>query len=216
MKSILLIAPPSSGKGTQSMLLEREFHIPRIGASDLLRNAIESGNEKGPMIKQIMDEGRLVGAELIIDLMRERLQQPDCKNGYILDGFPRTLEQAQAYETLLEELNQPLGIVIVLELDLKTAIQRMKGRITCSNCNAIYNVDSVRPEREGYCNVCDSPLQKRNDDDESIFQKRYETYLKETQPLIQHYDLLGVTYHIDSTKSPQEVFEEICIAIGEI
>lgn len=218
MNSIIFIAPPAAGKGTQSTMLMEKHHMPHISTGDLLRDAVAHGDERGKYIEEQMSAGNLVSDEIIYELITERLQKEDCSNGYILDGFPRDLEQAYAYQRILEKLNQTLGHVIYLKIDQDTAKKRILGRISCPECGAVYNdmIDHLKPHEEGICDHCHNVLKKRGDDTEATFQKRYETYMKNTEPLLDYYQSRGVLITIDSTKDSEEVFAEIeAILLGE-
>lgn len=212
MKSILFIAPPAAGKGTQSELVSKAYNIPHISTGDLLRKA------NNPVINEIMRDGTLVSTELTIDLLRKRLLQNDCANGYILDGFPRTINQAKAYEHLLDELGIPEGIVIVLNLDKENSRKRIIGREICLNCNAIYNelFEDKKPKIKGICDKCDSTLTRRIDDNDKTFENRYSIYQKETKPLIKYYENKGIAYHVDSGINERYTFSQIEKIIGGV
>ena len=154
MKSIIFISPPAAGKGTQSKLLSYYYHIPHISMGDLLRDEVASGSELGKKLKQIMDDGKLVDANTTLELLEKRLLKDDCRNGYILDGYPRNLSQAKSYEELLEKMNKKLGYVIFLDIDKELAIKRIIGRVVCPNCGSSYNlyIDDVKPEVDNICN----------------------------------------------------------------
>ena len=216
MKSIIFIAPPSAGKGTQSLLVSEKYHIPHISTGDLLRVASKEESERGTYIKNQMETGGLVRDEITLELLKERLNQDDCNNGYILDGFPRNVSQADAYEELLKSLNKDLGIVIVLDLDKETAMKRVIGRLTCGKCGSVYNeiIEESKPKKEGICDKCGNVLTKRADDNMQTFENRYDTYLKSTEPLIQYYEKKGNVYHINSGDSKETVFSNIEKVLG--
>lgn len=210
MKSIILIAPPAAGKGTQSAMICEKYKIPHISTGDILRAATESNHELGPLIHEQMKQGLLVGDDIIETLLKERIQLSDCQNGYILDGFPRTIEQATYYDKIRKELNHDL-IVITLDISKEQAMQRILGRITCLECGAIYNTELVEsaPKEMGKCDKCQSPLSKREDDNEQTFQTRYDTYIKETAPLIEYYQKQDLLYHVDSGMNKNTTFQQI-------
>ena len=216
MKSIIFIAPPAAGKGTQSKLVSAKYNIPHISTGDLLRSVINSGSELGKSIKAEIDKGNLVSDELILDLLKTRLNQDDTKNGYILDGFPRNLNQAKEYDNLLKSLNKELGYVILLDLDKETAKNRITGRLSCKTCGSVYNeyIEESKPKNKGLCDKCNTELSKRTDDNEETFEERYNTYLKETEPLINYYENKGCLYRVNSGVSLDSVFEEIVHIIG--
>lgn len=210
MKSIILIAPPAAGKGTQSNLIKTKYKIPHISTGDLLRSIIASGSDIGKEISLLVNEGKLISDELIIEILKERLENSDCINGYILDGFPRNINQAIKYDEMLRKLNIPIGVVIYLSIDKNIAKQRILGRMTCPKCGSIYNCfTQSSPKTEGICNSCNIQLTKRSDDNENTFNKRYDTYINETQPLIDYYKRQGVLFEIDSSSDKEIVFSEI-------
>lgn len=211
MESIIFIAPPAAGKGTQSKMLSEAYHIPHISTGDLLREASLVEDERGNYIKNQMSSGRFVSDEIILELLEERLQQADCNNGYILDGFPRNPEQAIAYEKILEKLNKKLGIVIYLEVEKELALARIEGRVNCPNCGSVYNtmIEEAKPKEEGICDRCGHELVKRKDDNSETFAVRYDTYLEKTNPLIEYYENKRVLYRISSANNKEETFREI-------
>lgn len=216
MKNIIFIAPPAAGKGTQSKLVSEKYNIPHISTGDLLRSVISSGSQLGKSIKAEIDKGNLVSNELILDLLKERLSRDDCNNGYILDGFPRNLNQAKEYDNLLVSLNKKIGYVILLELDKELAKKRIVGRLSCKNCGSVYNefIIDAMPKNKGICDKCNIELSKRSDDNEETFEERYNTYLKETEPLINYYENKGCLYRVNSGVSLERIFEEIVRIIG--
>ena len=211
MKNIILIAPPSAGKGTISKILSEKYHLPHISVGDLLRASVESDDEQGNYIKQQMNSGKLVSDELIINLIENRITKEDCKNGYILDGFPRNINQAKKYDELVIKHNIKNGIVILLDISYEKAKKRILGRVSCPNCGAVYNIYSLdtRPRVAGICDTCGSCLVRRNDDTEEIFANRFDIYLSETKPTIEYYEKQGVIHKIDSSMDLSKVLEEI-------
>jgi adenylate kinase len=211
MNSIIFIAPPAAGKGTYSKMLTDKYNLAHISTGDLLREASKQDTEQGRLIANIMESGNLVSDDIIYSLIRDRLSKSDCKQGYILDGFPRNIDQAYAYENILKELNKKLGVVIYLDVDKEICKKRIVGRISCPQCGAVYNsyIDDAKPINEGICNHCHSALVKRNDDNEETFEKRFATYKEMTQPLIDHYNDLGVLYKINTTGTKEEIFSRI-------
>ena len=211
MKSIIFIAPPAAGKGTQSDMLSAKYNIPHISTGLILRHEVETGGKYGEYIQNQMHLGNLVSDDIILELLTKRLSHSDCNNGYILDGFPRDLEQAKAYENILEKLHKELGYVIVLDLDKETAMKRIVGRKSCSQCGLIYNdmFEETKSKEKGICDACHSGLVQRDDDNEETFNNRYQTYLIRTEPLIKYYQAKGVLYHVDSSISKGHTFSEI-------
>lgn len=212
MKSILFIAPPAAGKGTQSKIISETYKIPHISTGDLLRKS------NNPEILEIMKNGTLVSTDLTISLLKKRLSEKDCVNGYILDGFPRTISQAKAYEKLLGELNIKEGIVIVLNLDKENSRKRIIGREVCPSCFAIYNelFEEKKTKLKGLCDNCQTKLIKRVDDNNETFENRYSIYLKETEPLIKYYEKKGIVYYVDSGINEEYTFNQIKKIIGGV
>ena len=216
MKNIIFIAPPAAGKGTHSKLVSEKYNIPHISTGDLLRAIIRSGSELGKSIKAEIDKGNLVKDEVILELLKQRLNQDDCNNGYILDGFPRNINQAKEYDKLLESLNKEIGYVILLDVDKETLKKRIVGRLSCKNCGSVYNeyVIDAMPKNKGVCDKCNIELSKRDDDNEITFEERYNTYLKETEPLINYYENKGCLYRVNSGVSLEHTFNKIVCIIG--
>ena len=213
MKNIIFVAPPGAGKGTQAKLISSEFNIPHISTGDLLRDERNSGSVLSEMLKSEMDKGNLIDNSIIVNILRNRLSRVDCNNGYILDGYPRSVEQAKIYEDLLLELNKDIGIVIYMDIDKDLALERTLCRIICSSCGASYSsaVDDLKPKIDGICDRCGHSLRLRKDDTPEIFSNRFDTYLKETKPLVDYYNSLGVLKTIKVTKddSVQDIFNKI-------
>ena len=201
MKSLIFIAPPAAGKGTQSEIISKKYNIPSISTGDLLRDARNQDNEIGRIIREKQDKGLLVDDEIVLNLLKNRLNESDCANGYILDGFPRNTSQAIAYEKILNELNKELGIVILLEAPKVLLMKRITGRISCPKGKAVYNSlsDHMKPVKEGICNNCGTSLVRRSDDNEETFNQRFQTYIDKTEPLINYYKEKGNLYKVDST-----------------
>lgn len=213
MKNIIFIAPPAAGKGTQAKLLAEKYNIPHISTGDLLREEAAKSTELGLKIKDIMESGALVSDEIITELLRNRLVKEDCNNGYILDGYPRNLEQAKIYDDLLKEINRELGVVIFLDIDKCLAMKRTLSRIVCSNCGTSYNliVEALKPKKENICDKCNYDLNVRADDNEETFITRFETYVKKTQSLIDYYknkNVLEVVKVLEDL-SALDIFEQI-------
>lgn len=196
MRSLIFIAPPAAGKGTQSEIISKKYNIPSISTGDLLRDASRTDNN----IKEILVKGLLVDDETVLKLLKNRLNESDCNNGYILDGFPRNVEQAIAYEKILNELNKDLGVVILLEVDKELAKRRITGRLNCPKCKAVFNKlnEEMKPKQEGICDHCGETLVTRSDDNEETFEQRFQTYLDKTAPLIEYYSNKGNLYRVDS------------------
>lgn len=215
MNNIILLAPPAAGKGTQAGLLKEEYGIPHISTGDLLRGARNSNSENSKIICKMQDEGKLVPDELVLELLKERLDNDDCKNGYILDGFPRNIEQAKKYETLLEDLKLPLGLVILIDLDREIAKNRISGRLSCPHCGKIYNsnITELNPKNGNICDECNVELKHRSDDDASTYDVRYNTYLESTAPLIDYYESKNVLFRVNGNASKEDIYNEIKVII---
>lgn len=216
MKSVILIAAPAAGKGTEAEKLKEQFHIPHISTGDLLRNVRNTDSKFAKIIADYQDRGELVPFEIVLDLLKERILQPDCEIGYILDGFPRDLKQAKAYDEILKEIGRELGYVIVLDIDKEIAKARISGRCTCTKCGKIYNInnEAMKPKRDGLCDICDVELTHRSDDDPEVYEQRYNSYVKNTKPIIDYYNAKGAVYHVDSSISPEETHKQIVKILG--
>ena len=190
MKNIIFIAPPAAGKGTVSARICDKYNIPHISTGDLLRDEIKNSTKLGLEIKDAMARGEFVSDEVITKLLKKRLSNKDCKKGYILDGYPRNVNQAIVYDKLLEELDFDLGKVILLDIDKDVAMQRALSRLVCSKCGLSYNLlnKELSPIKEGICDSCGSPLKSRSDDNEETFINRFNTYMNETFPLVDYYE----------------------------
>jgi len=216
MKNVILIAAPAAGKGTEAVKLEEQFHIPRISTGDLLRNAVNEGNKYGSIIAEYQNKGEFVPFEIVLEVLKNRILQSDCDNGYILDGFPRDLKQAEAYDKILEEIKRNLGYVIILDVDKEIAKARISGRYSCPKCGRVYNINSLpKPINEGLCDVCNIELTHRSDDDAEVYEQRYQAYLEKTEPLIKYYEKKGSVYHVDSSVTPEYTHEQIVKILGE-
>lgn len=208
MRDIILIAPPAAGKGTQAKLLSSKYQIPHISTGDLLR---ASTGELGDIVKKTMESGALVSDDLVLKLLEERITKEDCQNGYILDGFPRNVSQAESYMKLLEKLNKPLGDVIYLDASKEITQKRIVGRLSCPTCGAVYNdqIDESKPKKFGTCDKCNGPLSKRSDDNLETFEKRYQTFMNETYPLLNYFKNKGKLFTVGSGISKERTLNEI-------
>lgn len=208
MRDIILIAPPAAGKGTQAKLLSSKYQIPHISTGDLLRAAT---GELGDIVKKTMESGSLVSDDLVLKLLEERITKEDCQNGYILDGFPRNVSQAESYMKLLEKLNRPLGDVIYLDASKEVTQKRIVGRLTCPTCGAVYNdqIDESKPKKFGTCDKCNGPLSKRSDDNLETFEKRYQTFMGVTYPLLNYFKSKGKLFTVGSGISKERTLNEI-------
>jgi adenylate kinase len=184
---IVLLGAPGSGKGTQAKKLTEKYHVPQISTGDLLRAAVKAGTLLGLQAKAAMDAGRLVSDEIVLGMIKERLSQADAQKGFILDGFPRNLAQAEALDTLLDKLKQPLQAALLIEVDLDTLIQRMTGRRTCESCGQMYNIYTSPSKLDDRCDKCGGNLRHRADDNEETIGNRLRVYEGQTSPLIEYY-----------------------------
>ncbi len=211
MKNIIFIAPPAAGKGTQSSLIEEKYNLPHISTGDILREVSKEDSEIGSYLRETLSSGSLVKDEIMYDLIENRLSKEDCNNGYILDGFPRNVEQAKKYDEILKRLNQELGYVIVLEIDEKILEKRITGRRICEKCGAVYNLNaaSQQPKIESTCDQCGGRLQQRNDDNVESFKNRYQQYVEKTEPLLDYYKQQGVLYVVNGNGTVDEVQQQI-------
>lgn len=197
---IILLAPPAAGKGTEAQKLQNDYSIPHISTGDLLRKAIAKNDSLSKEINEDISAGDFVRDEIVIKLIEKRIANDDCKNGYILDGFPRNISQAQKYETLLDN-NLDNVYVFVIDMDKETAKSRIIGRRSCPKCGRVYNVNfkPLSPVKDNLCDDCGVELIKRSDDNAETLEERYSMYLKQTTPLIEYYEKKSIAYHIDGS-----------------
>ena len=209
--NIILLAPPAAGKGTEAQILTKEYSIPQISTGDLLRSATKKEDALSKEIKLIMEQGKLVSDEIIIELIKNRINVDDCKNGYILDGFPRTIKQAEKYDEMLAEIGNKIDYVFAIDIDKSIASSRITGRRTCPNCNRIYNVnsDNLKPKNKNLCDDCNIELTHRKDDNAETYEKRYNAYLDETAPLIDYYEGKNILYHVDGNVDKDNTHRQI-------
>ena len=217
MKSVILIAAPAAGKGTEAAILKEQYNMPHISTGDLLRAAVAKGDERGSMINELITNGKFVSDDIVLELLKEKILEPACENGYILDGFPRNITQAEAYDKILEEIRRDIGIVIVLDIDKEIAKSRISGRYSCPKCGKVYNINNseMKPINEGLCDSCNIELTRRADDNPDTYEERYNTYLEKTEPLISYYDKKGIVYHVDSGISSEETHKQVVKILGE-
>ncbi len=207
--NIILMGPPAAGKGTQSEQIVREYGIPHVSTGDMFRAAIKNQTPLGVQANAYIREGRLVPDEVTIGLVRERLSEPDCAKGFLLDGFPRTVVQAQALEEILEKLGKSLTAVILLEADDESLIRRISNRRVCLNCGASYNLLTKKPKNEGICDNCGEPIIQREDDTAESFRVRLNDYHSQTYPLVEFYEGKGLIRRVNGLTSIEEGFQDI-------
>lgn len=212
---IIMLGAPGSGKGTQAKMIAEKCGIPHISTGDIFRANIKNGTELGAKAKEYMDKGLLVPDELVCDLVVDRIQQADCEKGYILDGFPRTIPQAEALEAALNAIEQKLDYAIDIDVPDENIINRMSGRRACVGCGATYHVVFNPTKVEGKCDVCGESLILRDDDKPETVKKRLDVYHTQTQPLIDFYSARKVLVEVDGTQSMDKVFEDIMKILGE-
>lgn len=203
---IIFLGPPGSGKGTQAELISREFSIPKISTGDILREAVANGTQLGKKAEEKMKRGELVDDETIIGIIKERVEKEDCKNGYILDGFPRNLAQAKA----LESIPANGEFVFLFKISKEELVKRLTSRLVCPKCKAVYNKISLPPKIDEICDICFSPLVQRSDDNEETIEKRYKVWEAENGVLTDYYEKKGNLYSIDAFLGSKVIFEKIC------
>lgn len=215
MLRAVLLGPPGAGKGTQAVRLVEKYEIPHISTGDIFRKNIKEGTELGKKAQEYMNAGALVPDELVVDLVKDRLQQDDCKNGFLLDGFPRTIFQAEKLDEFLSESNQKMDIVINLKVEKEALIKRLTGRRVCKDCGASYHIVNIPPKKECVCDICGGELIQRKDDNIETVENRINVYEEQTAPLIGYYKEAGSLVDFDGEASLDEVFDAIVQAIGE-
>ena len=211
---IILLGPPGAGKGTQAAGIVEKYNIPHISTGDIFRKNIKEGTDLGKKAKEYMDQGLLVPDELTVGLVTDRITQDDCKNGFMLDGFPRNVAQAQQLGQYLNSVDLALDRVINIEVDKDILVGRAVGRRICKSCGATYHVEFNPPKVDGTCDVCGGELYQRADDNEETVSKRIQVYLDETKPLADYYSNEGIIANINGEQSIDKVFEDIVAALG--
>ena len=210
---IVLLGAPGSGKGTQAKQLVEKYSIPQISTGDLLRAAVAAGTDLGKRAKDAMDAGQLVTDDVVLGMIQERLNEPDAKNGFILDGFPRNIPQAQALDAMLARVGQPLQLSLLVDVDTEVLMKRITGRRTCGSCGAIYNIYFSPPKEPGKCDKCGGVLQHRSDDNETTVRSRLEVYEQQTAPLVSYYKAQGKLRTVKGVGGINDIFNNICDVI---
>ncbi|HJF93350.1 adenylate kinase [Lachnoclostridium sp. An118] len=211
---IIMLGAPGAGKGTQAKKIAAKYEIPHISTGDIFRANIKNGTELGKKAKTYMDQGLLVPDELVVDLVVDRVNQEDCKNGYVLDGFPRTIPQAEALTDALEKLGQKMDYAIDVDVPDENIVRRMGGRRACVGCGATYHIEYAPTKKEGICDTCGGELILRDDDKPETVQKRLDVYHEQTQPLIDYYTKAGILRTVDGTVDIDDVFQAIVDILG--
>jgi adenylate kinase len=210
---VILLGPPGSGKGTQALKMSERYRIPQISTGDILRSAVKAKTPLGVEARQYMDQGKLVPDEVVVGLVRDRLKAADCRNGFILDGFPRTIPQAEALEATLKGMQRAIDHVVSIEVGNDELIKRLTGRRTCRSCGAMYHLIFGPSKREGVCDKCGGELYQREDDKEETIRARLQVYEKQTAPLIAYYRSKGLLRTIDGVGGVEEIFQMIVQAV---
>lgn len=212
---IIMLGAPGAGKGTQAKKIAGKYGIPHISTGDIFRANIKNGTELGKKAKTYMDQGALVPDELTCDLVVDRIQQPDCANGYVLDGFPRTIPQAECLTEALDKLGEKMDYAVNVDVPDENIVNRMGGRRACLGCGATYHVVYNAPKAEAICDSCGETLVLRDDDKPETVQKRLNVYHEQTQPLIDYYEKAGILKNVDGTVDMEDVFQAIVKILGE-
>lgn len=211
---IIMLGAPGAGKGTQAKKIAEKYQIPHISTGDIFRANIKGGTELGMKAKSYMDQGGLVPDDVTIGMLLDRIREADCANGYVLDGFPRTIPQAESLTKALSEMGETMDYAINVDVPDENIINRMAGRRACLACGATYHIVYNAPKQEGICDVCGEKLVLRDDDKPETVQKRLGVYHEQTQPLIEYYGNAGILVSVDGTKDLNEVFKDIVTVLG--
>ena len=212
--NLVLLGPPGAGKGTQAGRIVAEYGIPHISTGDILRAALKNQTPMGLEAKKYMDAGELVPDSVVIGIVKDRLQEPDTAKGFLMDGFPRTIPQAEALDVALDALDRGITKVVVILVDEEDLVKRLTGRRICRSCQAPFHVMFNKPQTEGVCDKCGGELYQRDDDSEATVRNRLDVYRNQTEPLIDYYDKAGVVARIDGAQTPDAVYEDIRMALG--
>lgn len=211
---VIMLGAPGAGKGTQAKKIAEKWQIPHISTGDIFRMNIKNGTELGIEAKKYMDQGLLVPDELTVKILLDRVAQPDCKDGYVLDGFPRTIPQAEVLDEALNKLGEKIDYAVDVDVPDENIVNRMSGRRACLSCGATYHITYAPSKKEGVCDSCGSELVLRDDDKPETVQKRLGVYHQQTQPLIEYYTKKNILKSVDGTKDMEEVFQSIVSILG--
>lgn len=215
MLRLILLGPPGAGKGTQAARICQKYSIPHISTGDIFRRHIKEGTEFGKKAQEYMNKGELVPDDLVLEIAEARLTEEDCKNGFLLDGFPRTVNQAEQLDKFLNEKNLRIDKVLDIKVDKEVLMTRLIGRRVCRSCGATYHVINMPPEKEGVCDVCGGELYQRSDDTAATVENRIEVYNAQTMPLVAYFEKLGNIAHIDGSKGLDDVLSDIVSVLGD-
>ena len=204
---LVLLGPPGAGKGTQGVLLAERYGIPQISTGDILRDHVQRGTKLGIQARSYMDRGEYVPDGVVVSMVMDRLEEPDADEGFILDGFPRTVAQAEALERALDDTGRPLTAVLKFSIGGEVAVRRLLGRATCASCGRTYHVEFKPPAQEGICDVCGGRLERRVDDDELTIRRRIAVYREQASPLEMFYVERDLLYQVDAEGTPDEILE---------
>jgi adenylate kinase len=212
--NLILLGPPGAGKGTQAGRIVEEYGIPHVSTGDILRGAVKNQTQMGLEAKKYMDAGELVPDSVVIGIVKDRLQEPDTAKGFLMDGFPRTIPQAEALDVALDGLGRAVTKTIVVLVEEEELVRRLSGRRICRVCQAPFHVVFNPPKKEGVCDKCGGELYQRDDDSEATVRNRLEVYRNQTEPLIDYYDKAGLVARIDGAQSPERVYEDVRAVLG--
>ena len=212
---LIIMGAPGSGKGTYAKVLKDIFAVPHISTGEMFRKALKEGSELGKLAQSLIDKGNFVPDDITNKLVKQRLTEEDCKNGFLLDGYPRNLDQAKAFTEILKELNINLDAVINLNVEDDEIVKRIVNRRLCTNCGQGYNVITIPPKKEGICDLCNSPLYTRADDNEETVKTRLTVYNSQTKPLVEYYEALNKLVNIDSNQPIDEAIKDIVKAVED-
>ena len=214
--NLIFLGPPGAGKGTQAKQVVDKYSIPQISTGDLMRAAVSSGSSLGEKLKSYMQAGSLVPDDLVLDILLDRISNDDCSSGFLLDGFPRTVAQAEELEKALVKRNTPLSGVISIDVPDEVLTSRLTARRICSKCSASYHLEFLKPKKDGFCDRCDGELYQRKDDSEEVIKNRLKVYHDQTAPLVDFYQKEKILYPVNGNKKIDMIFQEICDIIDKL
>lgn len=216
MKNLVLLGPPGAGKGTQAELIVKKYQIPHISTGDIFRAAVKEGTPLGKEAKRYLDEGKLVPDEVVVGIVKERLMKSDCLSGFLLDGFPRTIPQAEALDNFLTAENRNLTAVINIDVNFEVLLKRLTGRRVCRQCAAVYHIINKPEKVAGICDYCGGEIYQREDDTTATVQNRLQVYQAQTEPLVDYYKRQNLLKTFNGEETIASVFDKICLALEEL